>query len=140
VALFTAHLVHLGWAHALLNAACLLLCCAIAPARLLQRRWPAQAITLLMLAGAVSPMLLALSRRIDNYVGLSGVLYGLFACVLFAHARKGRRPEAAALAGLVAWVAWQWLHGSSADEERWIGCVAASLPHHPDHSDPITAP
>lgn len=24
------------------------------------------------------------------------------------------------------------LHGPSADEERWIGCVATSLPHHPD--------
>jgi rhomboid family GlyGly-CTERM serine protease len=119
--LFTAHAVHLGWTHALLNTAGLLLCAALAPASLARLSWPRQALYLLALAGTVSLMLLLFSPHVGNYVGLSGVLYGLFACVLFAQAGRGGRPEAAALLLLAAWVAWQWLAGPCAQEERWIG-------------------
>lgn len=74
--LLTAHLVHLDWAHALLNAAALLLCCYILP----KLRAPgALAMLLLPAALAVSGGLLLLDPNIAWYVGLSGVLHGLLA-------------------------------------------------------------
>lgn len=114
----TGHLVHLGWVHALLNACGLLLCCALAPARFTPRRL---VLDVLWLAVAVSLLLLAFSPAVTYYVGLSGVLYGLFVCGLAPLAWRGDRIAGAALLTVLGWMAWQSIAGPSTAEERQIG-------------------
>ncbi|MES2532141.1 MAG: rhombosortase [Pseudomonadota bacterium] len=114
----TGHLVHLGWVHALLNACGLLLCCALAPARFTPRRL---ALDVLWLAVVISSLLLALSPEVTYYMGLSGVLYGLFVCGLVPSALRGERIAGAALFIVLGWMAWQSIAGPSAAEEQQIG-------------------
>jgi len=71
--LFTCHVVHLGWAHLALNVAALL---ALGFLFGKDVRRPAVWIAA---ACAVSLGILLLRPRIEYYVGLSGVLHGLFA-------------------------------------------------------------
>lgn len=124
--LFTAHLVHLGWAHWALNALGLVLCGALAdplpsPGRLLAR---------LALPGlGVSLMLLAFDPSLTHYVGLSGVLYGLFVLTLWPQARRGDVLGGVALATVLAWMTWQWVVGPVASEVALIGGAIVARAH-----------
>lgn len=116
--LFTGHLIHLSWAHWALNAVGLVLCCALAesmpsPEQLLRR--------VAVLGLGVSLMLLVFSPQVSNYVGLSGVLYGLFVLVLWPQARRGEPIGVAALCIVIAWMAWQMIAGPMASEMELIG-------------------
>lgn len=86
--LFTAHLVHLGWAHLALNAAALVLI-----ALLFGRLFGATAWTALAVIAAlgVGLGLIALRADIRWYVGLSGLAHGLIAASALAllHTRRG---------------------------------------------------
>ena len=84
--LLSAHAVHLGWRHFLLNLLALVLIC---PDSL--RRGAAVWLIFASLA-AIDGGLLLLRPEILWYVGLSGVLHGLLAgaCVLTARRREGR--------------------------------------------------
>lgn len=119
--LFTAHALHLGWTHLLLNAAGLLLCAALAPQAFQPRRLPQLLGRLAVLALAVSLGLLCFSPGLAHYVGLSGVLYGLFLWTLAPLARAGDPAALLTLAGLLLWSAWQGLAGPLASEEAAIG-------------------
>lgn len=127
--LVTAHLVHLGWAHALLNAAGLLLCAVLAPGAFVPGRVGRLCLQLAGLGLGVSLMLLALSPQVAHYAGLSGVLYGLFVVGLAPAARRREPPAVAALLLLAAWMLWQWVAGPSADEERVIGGRIITVAH-----------
>lgn len=87
--LLSAHAVHLGWRHFLLNLLALVLILAIFPDSL--RRGAAVWLIFASLA-AIDGGLLLLRPEILWYVGLSGVLHGLLAgaCVLTARRREGR--------------------------------------------------
>lgn len=74
--LFTAHLVHLGWAHWALNVAALAVIWAGFGRQLLR---PCLALVLGGAAVGVGLGLAWLSPAVGGYVGLSGVLHGLFA-------------------------------------------------------------
>lgn len=124
--LFSAHLVHLGWAHALLNACGLLLCAWIAPARFGAARLVGDG---LWLGGCVSLLLLACSPQVAHYVGLSGVLYGLFVLGLAPSAFKGDRIALLGLTTVLGWMAWQLVAGPSAAEERQIGGPIIAVAH-----------
>ena len=124
--LFTAHLVHLGWAHALLNACGLLLCAWIAPARFVARRLVCDG---LLLGGCVALLLLLFSPQVAHYVGLSGVLYGLFVLALAPPAFRGDRIARLGLATVLGWMAWQLIAGPSAAEERQIGGPIIAVAH-----------
>lgn len=124
--LFTAHLVHLGWAHALLNAGGLLLCAWIAPARFGARRLMCDG---LWLGGCVSLLLLAFSPEVAHYVGLSGVLYGLFVLGLVPPAFRGDRIARLGLATVLGWMAWQLVAGPASAEERQIGGRIIAVAH-----------
>ncbi|ODS71356.1 MAG: rhombosortase [Bordetella sp. SCN 67-23] len=114
--LVTAHFVHLSWPHTLLNVMGVLGCCALAPAifdRLLVLR-------VIALSVAISLCLLVGSPHALPYVGLSGVLYAMLVLGLAPPARHD--PIAASiLASFTIWMAWQWIAGPLADEERMIG-------------------
>jgi rhomboid family GlyGly-CTERM serine protease len=124
--LFTAHLVHLGWAHWALNAMGLVLCGVLAnplpsPGRLLAR--------LAVLGLGVSLMLLAFDPSLTHYVGLSGVLYGLFVLTLWPQARRGDVLGGVALATVLGWMTWQWVVGPVASEVALIGGAIVAQAH-----------
>jgi rhomboid family GlyGly-CTERM serine protease len=139
----SGHLVHLGWTHALLNAAGVLLCCELAPRVF---RLPGFALRLAALCAGVSGLMLWLSPEVSRYVGLSGVLYGLFVTGLAPQVLgsggapgapraphppwPGARRHAALLLALIAgWAAWQWIGGPSPSEEAWIGGRIVAVAH-----------
>lgn len=116
--LLTAHLVHLGWAHCLLNLAGLLLCRLLCPELFRDRRWlPA----LLVLMAGTGILLLVAAPQVADYVGFSGVLYGLFLLGLWPQLRRGDRIALLALGILAGRALWQLLAGASAGEEEMIG-------------------
>lgn len=124
--LFSAHLVHLGWFHCLLNACGLLLCRSLAPARFGIGRL---ALDVLLLGAFVSLMLLVFSPEVGNYAGLSGVLYGLFVLGLAPAAVQGDRIGLVALLTVLGWMAWQFIAGPSVAEEKQIGGHIVAVAH-----------
>lgn len=125
--LLTAHAMHLGWMHAALNAAGLVLCCALADASWTPRRLLAR---MAFLAVTVSLLLWTFSPETPDYVGLSGVLYGLIVWILLP-AVLARRDVAAALAlaGVFAWLGWQSWAGPAPGEEALIGGYIVTQAH-----------
>ena len=116
--LLTAHVVHLGWAHCLLNVGGLALCAALAAGT---RSWRAWAAALIVLALGVGLALLVASPQATNYAGLSGVLYGLFVWVLGPRAWRGDRVAWVVLAAVVARIGWQMVHPPSDGQRVLIG-------------------
>ena len=124
--LLSAHLVHLSWTHWALNALGLVLCAALAnplprAGTLLAR--------MALLGLGVSLMLLAFDPQLTHYVGLSGVLYGLFVLTLWPQARRGDGLGSVALATVLAWMAWQWVAGPLASEAALIGGAIVAQAH-----------
>ncbi len=77
--LVTAHWVHVGWMHLLLNSLGLIVIVTLTTPGWSIRRWLAQ--TLIMALG-ISLLVWILNPEIRNYAGHSGLLYGL--CILGA--------------------------------------------------------
>ena len=123
--LLGAHFTHLGWTHTVLNVLGVLLCCALAPRLFNRYFWP----RLTCLALGVGLLLWWLSPGVSSYVGLSGVLYGLFSLGLFSQALRGDRPAWLALAAIAFWVLWQWLAAPLASEEALIGGRIVAISH-----------
>ena len=101
----TAHWLHLSWAHAAINACGLLLCCALADAS-----WTAQRLLMRMaaLSVLVSLLLWVISPQIPDYVGLSGVLYGLIVWMLLPPVLlKKKKMAAMVLLAVMGWFDWQ---------------------------------
>jgi rhomboid family GlyGly-CTERM serine protease len=116
--LLTAHLVHLGWSHLLLNLAGLAVIWALVGENFDTRRW---LLVFAVAALGVSGGLWLFDPALNWYVGLSGVLHGL----LVAGALGGiaRRPgESLALLGLVsAKLAWEQFAGPLPGSEASAG-------------------
>lgn len=123
--LLTAHFVHLGWAHLALNAIGAVLCGMLAPQCQGRGFW----LAVLLLCAGVGGGLLWLSPGVPDYVGFSGVLYGLFVLGLLPQARDGDRGAGVVLAGITAWMLWQWWVGPAASEERMIGGRIVGVAH-----------
>jgi len=88
--LATAHLVHLGWGHALANAAAWILIVWIGRSAVSPRVW--LALSLASVTG-IDAGLLWLYPEVEWYLGASGVLHGLFAglaCLLLARSDRAR--------------------------------------------------
>ncbi|NYT86015.1 rhombosortase [Pollutimonas harenae] len=123
--LLTAHFVHLGWIHTILNILGVLMCCALAPQLFDYRLW----LKLVCLALGVSLSLWCWSPEITVYSGMSGVLYGLLVLGLWPQARRKDRLAALALAMTAGWMLWQLAVGPSTTEEQWIGGRIAAIAH-----------
>jgi len=107
--LLSAHLAHLSWAHALLNAAALLLVLQIFRSVVRGAEWWLAAAAALL---AIDAGLWWLEPGLDWYAGASGVLHGLFAAGLAGLWRGGERRLAVALTiGLIAKLAFEWWQG-----------------------------
>jgi rhomboid family GlyGly-CTERM serine protease len=114
--LLTAHLVHLGWSHLLLNTAGLIF--------LLSGFGPSPrhlSVKLFVIALAVSSALLIFEPALDWYVGLSGLLHGLAVLLAFQLWTADRFIAMALCGGVAAKVFWEQVAGSDADLALQIG-------------------
>lgn len=127
--LLSAHAVHLSWSHLATNLAGLLLCAALAPQAFQPRSLPRLLARLAWLAVAVSLGLLVGPPEVAHYVGLSGVLYGLFLWTLAPAAWRGDPAARFTLTGMLGWALWQSLAGPIAAEEAAIGGRIVAAAH-----------
>lgn len=122
----TAHFVHLGWYHCLLNllglAALLVLC----PAKLSSREWLRR---FAVLSIGISVALYLFSPQIETYVGLSGVLHGLFLLGLVPLARRRDLIAVGCLLFLGAKLAWEIHFGTPLSDEHTIGGRVVTQSH-----------
>lgn len=86
--LFSAHIVHLGWSHTALNVVALLLLAGIFAPFMRALEW---LVVMAVAALAIDIGLYVLDAEIAWYVGLSGVLHGLFAAGTLALAARDAR-------------------------------------------------
>ena len=116
--LLTPLLVHLGWAHLLLNATGLVLISVIFGADWPAWRW----LLALGLSGLVSTLGVHLANpEVYWLVGLSGALHGLFAFGAVGWVRQGDRIVWLLLAGLEEKVLYEQWTGSLALSEAVVG-------------------
>jgi rhomboid family GlyGly-CTERM serine protease len=125
--LLSAHWVHLSWAHAAINACGLLLCCSFADAS-----WTARRLLACMgsLAVLVSLLLWFTSPQVSDYVGMSGLLYGLIVWILLSSVLLRRDlPAATVLLLVMGWLAWQSWAGPDPREQKLIGGYIVTQAH-----------
>ena len=129
--LLTAHLVHLDLAHAVVNAAGLVLVWALVVDEFPMRRW---ALVVLLSMFAISGGLWMLYPSVDWYVGASGVLHGLLAAGILGGVRRGDRVAWIALVLLVLKLGFESWAGPLAFTEgkpvvtaaHWLGALGGA--------------
>ena len=116
--LLTGNLVHLGWNHFLLDGAALILLWLLFGYSYRLWQW-LSVIIFTMLSVGVG--LYLFNPHLAWYVGLSGLLHGIYAAGLVAVAREDKRQ--AALYGLLLTgkLVWEQLHGPAAATGALIG-------------------
>lgn len=115
--LFSANLVHLNMMHLWLNMAGLLLVAIFFGRYLSLWRW---ALLLLLTAPGVTLAMYWFNPSIAYYVGLSGVLHGLFAAGSLAEIRRFPLSGWLLLLALVAKLSWEQIHGALPGSESMI--------------------
>ncbi|WP_368735498.1 rhombosortase [Ralstonia sp. ASV6] len=120
--LVSGHLVHLTWAHCLLNVGGLTALAAILPASLCAWR------RCMVLATLIGLILFAALPGLQFYAGFSGINYGLAVLALLPRARR-EAIAAVVLAALVGRAVWQWLGGVNMDAVAWLGAPPLAAAH-----------
>jgi rhomboid family GlyGly-CTERM serine protease len=116
--LLTAHLVHLGWTHLLLNLLALCLLSAIFAQRIRPMQWIRWWLVSSM---AVSGGLYGIDSGLAVYVGASGVLHGLAAAAAVYQLRHGGLEAGWLLGGLVLKLGWEQYRGPTPGVAAWVG-------------------
>lgn len=116
--LFTGHLAHLSWSHLLMNVLGLALVWALFDRCLPTKRWLH---TLLFSALGISLMLLVVDSHIRWYVGLSGVLHGMFMVGVLYDLKSGRWDAKLLLILLIAKLLYEQLLGPLPGTEKAAG-------------------
>ncbi len=116
--LLTGHFTHLGWTHLALNLAGLAAVWALLGALLRPTAWLA---VLLGCALGVSCGLYFLDPGLAWYVGLSGVLHGMFVGGALAGLGRARLFHALLLVGVVAKVAYEQVAGADVGSAELVG-------------------
>ncbi len=106
--LISGNLVHLGWSHLILNVLGLALIWGLFWNTFESWAW---AVITLVSALAVGGGLLWLNPEIIWYVGLSGVLHGLFVAGALGGIRRGDRREAIMLVAIIGKLLWEQVYG-----------------------------
>lgn len=106
--LLTGNFVHLGWEHLLLNLTGMILIWLLFGRLLSTRQW---LIVTTISCLAVGLGLLFFDPELDWYVGLSGMLHGLFVTGLLINLRSGYKLEWLLLVAIVAKLIWEQFHG-----------------------------
>ena len=116
--LLTGHWVHLGWLHLLFNIAGLVLVWLLLATALRSSQW--LLLTLLIALGQ-STLLFALHPGIGWYVGLSGLLHGLFAAGAVVYLARVPAIAGTGLVLLGAKVAAETWGAASGEVTDWLG-------------------
>lgn len=116
--LFTAHFVHLGWGHLLMNLAALGLIWGLAGRTLRVSAWLVISITSI---SSVSVGLFVLNPELAWYVGLSGMLHGLLLAGIIANLAAGHRLEIILLLILCGKIAWEQIYGPLPGSAEFAG-------------------
>lgn len=116
--LLTGNIVHLGAWHTFLNGLGVLVFVLLCPVR-----WGALGWTwrLCVLGLGMSLGLLAFLPDLHGYVGLSGVIHGLFLLGLWPQVRRGDLIASGCLLYLVGKVGWELYAGAPVSDEAAIG-------------------
>ena len=121
-----AHFVHLSLAHTLVNVLGLATLALLCPQRL---PWTLALRRVLWLGLGIGLCLYHLAPAVTDYVGLSGVLHGLFVLGLVPPALRADRYALAALAVLVAKLVAEHVWGASTAEGALIGGHVVTQAH-----------
>ncbi len=116
--MLTAHIAHLGWEHLALNIAGLALLWMMFARLLSIGRWA------IVVAGSglgVSAGLLAFNPELHWYVGMSGLLHGMFVAGAVAGIQAGYRFEWALLGLVAVKLAWERISGAATATEEIVG-------------------
>ncbi|MCU7842622.1 MAG: rhombosortase [Candidatus Thiodiazotropha sp. (ex Monitilora ramsayi)] len=116
--LITAHFVHLGWEHLLMNLAGLWLIWHLFVRH--ENALTGCAFRLPLLALGTSLGLLWLTPEVSWYRGLSGVLHGLLITSLLHQASIQPRSSIALLSLIMTKIAWEQLSGPLPGSESWV--------------------
>ncbi|MEL7025231.1 MAG: rhombosortase [Pseudomonadota bacterium] len=133
--LVSAHLVHLNWQHALMNALALALLAALVGRCLTARQWAWFWFTASVF---VSVGLWIVLPDLERYVGASGVLHGVAALGGIAMFREHRLESVLLLGGLIVKIGWEVQFGATAataeliggnviEQAHWFGAVYGAL-------------
>jgi len=116
--LFSGNLVHLGWWHLLFNVLSLVLLVLLCPERLSWGEWLRR---IVVVGTGMSLCLYLLVPGLPTYVGLSGLVYGLFALGLGRQALRRDEIGIACLLFLAARIGWELVKGAPASETELLG-------------------
>jgi rhomboid family GlyGly-CTERM serine protease len=116
--LLSANFVHLGYWHWLLNAASLVLLVLLCPELLTPAEWLRR---LVVIGIGMSLGLYLLAPTLQTYVGLSGLVYGLFALGLGRQALQRDAIAMACLVFLAGRIGWELVIGAPRSETELIG-------------------
>lgn len=116
--LLSGNFLHLGFHHLLLNLLGLVVLVLLCPQPLPLREWLRR---LACLSVGVTIGLYLLAPQWTNYVGLSGVLHGLFLLGLLPQALQRDRIAIACLLYLVGKLGWEGVMGVPVSDEQAIG-------------------
>ena len=116
--LITGNFVHLGWAHTFMNLLGLGLIWGLFWGCFSQRQWLIITLTSCL---AVSLGLLVFDPNLEWYVGLSGMLHGLFVAGAVGGIRRGDRREAILLVAIVGKLIWEQSYGAMPGSAEMAG-------------------
>ncbi|MBI3171123.1 MAG: rhombosortase [Hydrocarboniphaga effusa] len=116
--LLSANFVHLGWWHLFLNELGLLVLVLLCPERL---SWAVWARRVLLLGLGMSLGLYFFVPGIRWYVGMSGLIHGLFVLGLGRQVMQKDLIAAGCLAYLIGKIAWEMVSGVPVSDEAAIG-------------------
>ncbi|KPK39847.1 MAG: hypothetical protein AMJ69_04490 [Gammaproteobacteria bacterium SG8_47] len=122
----SGHIVHVGWMHLAMNVAGLVLVWLLFGVRLSTQRW---LVVLLLSALGVSAGLLLRQPDLNWYVGLSGVLHGLFAAGIVAALAVGDRGAVVLAIALVVKLIWEGMAGPMPGTSEWVGARVVTEAH-----------
>lgn len=124
--LLSGNFVHLGWWHWFLNGLSFVLLLFLCPERLSARSW---LLRIVVIGTGMCLCLHLFSPRLSTYVGLSGLVYGLFALGFGRQIAAGDRFAIACLAFVAARIVWELMIGAPASEEGLIGGSVVAESH-----------
>jgi len=116
--LLSGNFVHLGYWHLLLNVLSLALLVLLCPERLSPLEWVRR---LVVIGVGMSLCLYFLKPSLPTYVGLSGLIYGLFVLGLGRQALGRDEIAIACLVFLAARITWELVMGAPDSETELIG-------------------
>lgn len=116
--LLTGSLVHLGWWHWFLNELGLMVLVLLCPQPLPLREW---AVRVVFLAVGMALGLYVWVPELTQYVGMSGVIHGLFVLGLVPQVRRGDLIALGCLLYLLGKIGWELYAGAPVSDEQAIG-------------------